>query len=64
MPDMLLSFCICLSWRANRPAAADEDAILFTRRVRARGVQERRVVKGPKARLGAGCGDGWRGSRV
>lgn len=28
MPEMLLSFCICLSWRDRSPAAADEDAIL------------------------------------
>lgn len=27
MPEMLLSFCICLSWRDSSPAAADEEAI-------------------------------------
>jgi len=34
MPDMLLSFCICLSWRERRPAAADEDAMAVCGEVR------------------------------
>jgi hypothetical protein len=28
MPDMLLSFCICLSWRERSPAAAEDDAMV------------------------------------
>ena len=28
MPEMLLSFCICLSWRDSSPAAADVEAMI------------------------------------
>lgn len=47
MPEILLSFCICLSWRASSPAAAVEDAI-FSLCIRAG------VPRGPRSFTGMG----------